>query len=82
MGTFKIEITAVGDHGRDRNKKDGEMVNFYDEGAITPDARAKTLVELLRHDGAIIEKATITHWPDDPSEVVDDLDSGERKGNF
>jgi hypothetical protein len=28
MGTFRIEITAVGGHGQDRDKKDGEKVDF------------------------------------------------------
>ena len=82
MGTCKIEVTAVGDHGRDRETKDGEVVNFYDEGPNTPDARAKTLLETMRAEGVMIEKATITHWPDEPSEVVDNLDTGKRKGNF
>lgn len=86
MGTFKIEIIAVGNHGMDRSKKDGEVVNFYDQGNTTPDAIAKNLTELLKYHGAsfgITEgKATITHWPDTPSEVVDDLLTGKRKGNF
>lgn len=82
MGTFKIEITAVGGHGQDRSKKDGEVVNFYEQGAQTPDAIAKTFTEILKHNGCSVSEATITHWPDTPTEVKDDLLTGIRKGKF
>lgn len=82
MGTFKIEITAVGGHGQDRNKKEGEVVNFYEGGNKTPDAIAKTLVETLRSWGNSVEEAKIIHWSDAEGEVTDDLLTGKRKGNF
>ena len=82
MGQFKIEITAVGNHGVDRETKDGEIVNFFQEGNNTPDAVAKLAQLLLQTYGCNIESATITHWPGDPSEVKDDLISGVRRGNF
>lgn len=82
MGTFKIEITAVGGHGQDRRKKDGEVVNFYDEGSISPDALAKTFVEMLKAHGTNVQEAKIVHWPETPTEVSDDLLTGIRKGNF
>lgn len=82
MGTFKIQITAVGGHGQDRETKDGEIVNFYKDGSITPDALAKTFVEMLKAHGSQVDEAKIIHWPETKSEVQDDLLSGIRKGNF
>lgn len=82
MGQFKIEIIAVGGHGVDRDKKDGEEVDFFESGTLTPDAEAKLAVQHLQQQGCNIESATITHWPGEESEVVDDLLTGKRKGNF
>lgn len=82
MGQFKIEITAVGGHGQDRSKKEGEIVNFYEEGNTSPDAIAKTMVETLKVHGVNVEKAEIIHWPDQEDEVRDNLVSGVRTGNF
>lgn len=82
MGNFKIEISAVGGHGQDRSKKEGEIVNFYADGNTTPDAIAKTLVETLRVFNINVEVAEIIHWPGEEGEVIDDLLTGERKGNF
>lgn len=82
MGNFKIEINAVGGHGLDRGKKDGEVVDFFVDGENTPDAIAKKLVEELKANGSNINSATITHWPGQESEVKDDLITGVRTGNF
>lgn len=82
MGTFKIEITAVGGHGQDRSKKDGEVVNFQEYGPHTPDALAERFVKEMKHFGINVEIAKIIHWPETESEVTDDLLTGIRKGNF
>ncbi len=82
MGNFKIEINAVGGHGQDRNKKDGEIVNFEAGGENTPDAIAKRFVDMLKGFGNSVQSATITHWPGEKGEVTDDLLSGKRTGNF
>lgn len=83
MGTFRIEIEAVGGHGVDREVKDGEIVNFYKDGRTTPDAVAKSFAEALKWvAGADVRSAKIIHWPGDKSEVTDDLMTGERRGNF
>ena len=82
MGTFKIQITAVGGHGQDREVKEGEVVNFYKDGSTTPDALAKTFVEMLKAHGSSVEEAKIVHWTEQESEVTDDLLIGVRKGNF
>lgn len=82
MGTFRIEIQAAGGHGVDRTKKDGETVNSGAEGVTTPDAIAKICTEALRLSGCHMESAVIIHWPGSESQVIDDLLTGKRKGNF
>lgn len=86
MGTFKIEIIAVGGHGVDRDKKEGEVVDFNEGGENSPDAIAKKCVDALKATGCSFSYpeagATITHWPGSDHEVKDDLQTGIRKGNF
>lgn len=82
MGNFRIVINAVGGHGVDRSKKDGEVVDFNADGEFSPDAIAKRMVNELKRFGSSIQDATITHWPETPTEVQDDLVTGVRKGSF
>lgn len=82
MGQFIINIKAVGGHGQDRRKKNGEVVDFNSGGESTPDAIAKRLTDELIASGANVESATITHWPGQSDEVTDDLITGIRNGNF
>jgi hypothetical protein len=82
MGNFKIVIEAVGGHGVDREKKEGEVVNFFVSGSETPDALAKRFFEVLKWKGFDIKQAELIHWPGTPGEVVDNLETGIRKGNF
>ena len=82
MGTFKIEITAVGGHGQDRSKKDGEKVDFTEGGYYSPEALAIRAINEFKHFGMVPSEAKIIHWPGEASEVQDDLLSGVRKGNF
>jgi hypothetical protein len=82
MGTFKIEITAVGGHGVDRSKKDGDVVNFSEGGKDTPDAITKKFVDELKAKGNNVSMATITHWPGGPNEVQDNFLTGIRAGKF
>lgn len=89
MGDFRIIINAVGSHGQDRDKKDGEVVDF---GANTPEAIAKELVDKLKASGVNVEDASVIHWPLDnyggqlkngrKTQIVDDLVTGKRTGNF
>lgn len=81
MGTFKVEITAVGGHGCQREVKDGEKVTGCAHPSC-PDCLARNFVNQLKVAGVNVESATLKHWPDQPSEVVDDLKTGIRKGNF
>lgn len=82
MGSFTITVKAVGGHGQDRSKKDGQVVDFSNESADSPDAIAKRFVDELKAKGTNVESATITHWPGQESEVTDDLITGIRTGNF
>ncbi len=82
MGSFTIEIKGVGDHGQDREKGEGEGVDFTKGGDKTPDALASAFVDALKEAGVNVESATITHWPGQTGEVKDDLVTGMRRGNF
>jgi hypothetical protein len=82
MGQFKIEIIAIGGHGQDRDKKNGEKVDFREGGNTTPDAIAHRAVNELKSAGVNVESAKIIHWPGSESEVIDDLLTEIRTGNF
>ena len=81
MGRYRIEIEAVGGRGCQRDVGDGEVVTGCGQ-ALCPDCAARRFVMELRHIGQSIEEATLIHWPNEPSEVVDDLVTGERHGSF
>lgn len=92
MGDFRIVINAVGGHGQDRSKKDGEVVNFSVDGATSPEAIAEKFVKELQASGCSVESAKVIHWPLDnyggpekngrTTEIVDDLITGVRSGTF
>jgi hypothetical protein len=84
MGNFRITINAVGGHGQDRNKKDGEIVDFDADRAdgLSPEAIVKKAVEELQQHGNSVTEATVHHWPGSGNDVVDNLLTGKRKGNF
>ncbi len=81
MGAFRIVIDGVGAHGDDRTAKEGEAITIG--VGTSPDQIAKETVDKLKASGVLDLKATLTHWPEEPSEVVDDLVSMTRvKGQF
>ncbi|WP_315822990.1 hypothetical protein [Paraflavitalea speifideaquila] len=82
MGTFKIEITAIGGHGQQRDIKDGETIDLGAMPEGTPDEIAVDFVKVLQAAGCDVKEAKIVHWPGDPSQVSDDLITGVRTGNF
>lgn len=85
MGDFRIVIDAVGGHGDDRTAKEGEPITIKPiEGEYaSPDQLAKQFVDVLKVKGLYNLRATLTHWPGQPSEVVDDLVNMTRiKGQF
>jgi hypothetical protein len=91
MGDFRIVIDAVGGHGQDRDKKDGEVVDFSNGGNDrTPESVAQRLVNAMQANGVQITSAKVIHWPADNypeqreagKEIVDCLLTGVRKGSF
>jgi hypothetical protein len=82
MGQFRVEVTAVGGHGCQRNIKDGENVQNFCGSPACPDCEAREFVRKLKRTGASVEKAELVHWPGQTSEVRDDLLTGVRKGSF
>jgi hypothetical protein len=83
MGTFRIEIQAVGGHGCDRDRKDGEVVKGCGLSDC-PDCQAREFVRRFALSGMFYSDgyARLTHWPGTDTQVVDDLLTGIRKGNF
>lgn len=91
MGDFRIIINGSGNHGQDRDKKNGEIVNFQ-EDPNSPDALAEDFVAELRSKGVNVESAEIIHWPLDnyggqhkngrTAQITDDLITGKRIGSF
>lgn len=73
MGTFRIEIQAVGGHGDAREIGDGGTLDpaSYPDNSI--DAVAFDALQALQARGASVESAKLIHWPGDPGQVVDDL---------
>lgn len=81
MGTFLIEVKAVGGHGCQREIKDGSEVRGC-QRMDCPDCITREFVKKLKDKGSSVEVATLTHWPGTPQEVKDDLLTGIRKGSF
>ena len=81
MGTFLATVEAVGGHGCQRDKKDGEVV-LGCELPHCPDCITREYVRRLKRTGATVNVATLQHWPGTESEVVDNLLTGIRKGSF
>jgi hypothetical protein len=82
MGNFRITIDAVGGHGCQRELKDGAVVGGC--GLKTcPDCLARWFVRALEYvANSSVKAATLTHWPEGPGTVVDDLLTGHRTGSF
>lgn len=81
MGTFRIEVVAVGGHGCQRDLKDGATVPGCSHAGC-PDCMARDFVKDLRLAGNSVESAKLIHWPGQPDEVRDDLLTGKRSGSF
>lgn len=87
MGTSVLTVRIVGNHGCQREVKDGESTERTcgKEGcdpARCVDAVAKEAVDRLRATGSIVE-ANLHHWPEGDKQIVDELKSPfRRNGNF
>lgn len=73
MGAFKIEVDGVGGHGCSREAKEGERVYGCNRMGC-PDCLARDFVELLGRRGFMGVKGTFTHWPGEPTQVVDAIE--------
>lgn len=81
MGMFRVQVQAVGNHGCQRDVKDGGIV----EGCGLPgctDCITRTYISALKASGASVENAYITHWPESPNSILDDLCTKVREGSF
>lgn len=87
MGTSVITVRITGNHGCQREVKDGENTapTCGKEGCDPSkcvDAVAKEMVEKLRATGSI-EEANLHHWPHGGKQIVDELKPPfRRNGNF
>ena len=81
MGQFRVTVDAVGGHGCQREKGDGEFVIGCERPGC-PDCIAREFVRRLRRSGATVNVATLEHWPGTESQVTDDLLTGIRSGSF
>jgi hypothetical protein len=91
MGTFRVEVQAVGGHGCQRELKDGATVPGCGQPGC-PDCITREYVAKLKASGASFWTesadpntagyAKLTHWPGQTSEVRDNLLTGVRSGSF
>jgi hypothetical protein len=86
MGDFRFVLESVGGHGCDREALEGEPLKFKlddpDHVRHCPDCKIKHLVDEFKRSWPGT-RATLTHWPGTPEEVVDDLAEGRRiKSSF
>lgn len=87
MGDFRVTVEAVGGHGCQREKGDGETVLGCDRPGC-PDCMAREFLRRLKRSGATVKLAEIRHWPADmpgytaEGEVRDNLLTGVRTGEF
>lgn len=81
MGTFRVELEAVGGHGCQREIPDGGHVIGCERPGC-PDCITREFVRRLKRSGAQVAVAELRHWPGQPTEVKDDLLTGTRSGSF
>lgn len=75
MGDFRIVIEAVGGHGCARDAKEGEV--FYGCGRMgCPDCELRRFLSDPKFTG-MVKTASLTHWPGQTSEVVDEYKPGQ-----
>jgi hypothetical protein len=58
MGTFRIEIQAVGNHGCQREVKDGGTVDPICGSSSCPDCIARAVVQKLKDTGCFFDTTT------------------------
>lgn len=76
MGAFRVELDAVGGHGCQRERRDGDTV--YGCGQMNcPDCLTSEYVAKMRRAGVLITSASLTHWPGQPAQVKDEYQLAE-----
>jgi hypothetical protein len=81
MGNFLIQIEAVGDHGTQRDIKEGETIDYSKSHEHDVERLAKEFVDAYAKRANIVS-ATITHWPES-TPIVDNLVTSKRElGDF
>lgn len=90
MGTFRVEVQAVGGHGCQRDIKAwGTVSDCGQPGCV--DCIARRFVKAFKDAGAHFDAtgsiasvgyAKLTHWPHGNGTVSDDLLTGIRSGSF
>lgn len=90
MGTFRVEIQGVGNHGCGREVKDsGTLQPCGSPGCV--DCITREYLDKLKASGVFYDSHTdpklhgsarLIHWPGQRGEVIDDLLNGVRSGNF
>lgn len=81
MGTYRIDIEAVGGHGCMREVKDGAVSPGCGLDNC-PDCETRRFVARLKGQGNDVRRASLVHWPETPERVTDDLLTGRRQGSF
>jgi hypothetical protein len=83
MSQFNFNVTAIGANGCDRKAQPGEKLYARCGKFGCPDCMLYDFVQQLKQKGIIVGHAILTHMPNSPQEVVDDLVKNERKsGRF
>jgi hypothetical protein len=81
-GDFRVVVEAFGNHGCERDKKDGESVLGCDRHGCV-DCITREYVRRLKRTGAHLRVAKIVHIGYTPEQdVTDDLLTGVRAGAF
>lgn len=84
MGMFRVTVVAMGNHGCERDQH--RIAPHQDvQGCGYPgctDCVTREYVEKLKASGATVSEATIHHWPGQIGEVVDNLLTKKRIGQF
>ena len=88
MGTFRVVVEAVGNHGCQRERSAGEEIEGCGSPSCT-DCITRMYVSALKAAGTDVKTAHIHHWPDSSlrpdglaGDVVDNLLLKRRLGRF
>lgn len=80
MGNYRIIVDAMGGHGCERSVLDGQSTIGCQQRNC-PDCVTREYVRRLKSINTV-NSAFLIHWPSSPDQVVDNLLTGERIGDF